>query len=457
MARRRRASGKTMAMRGRAIGAALTAAVAMALCGAVSAQASEEIETFDVATSSTQAGGHPDLEMDVVLKNPGQPEASKDLVFNFPQGLFGNPNAVTKCTSVDFALQQCSTDSQIGFITVRANYGGNPNNLLGTAPLFSMQSDSSDETARFAFIAPVAQVPINIPINVRTGGDYGIRMSVTGISQTIPFFSTHVTVWGLPADGSHDNDRFIQGSPGDPAGCPGEATASCASLFGSAPQHSKLLVAPLIDNPTICAGQPLTATLDVTTYQDEIHPSHAEASYPQTTGCENETFNPVFNAALTTDRTDSASGLQMQMKADQFLGIANSPSLDPLRFAGASGRGLDQPGRGRRPARLPRLVARISAPRGPAECPDTSKIGNFNIVSAGVCDGPLLGSLYIGEPKPGNQYRVFLVASGFGINAKLVADVHPDPLTGQLTMSVTDLPQVPFEEFNLQLFSSDRA
>ena len=39
---------------------------------------------------------------------------------------------------------------------------------------------------------------------------------------------------------------------------------------------------------------------------------------------------------------------------------------------------------------------------------------------------------------------------------KLVADVHPDPQTGQLTVSVDDLPQVPFEEFDLHLFASDR-
>ena len=41
------------------------------------------------------------------------------------------------------------------------------------------------------------------------------------------------------------------------------------------------------------------------------------------------------------------------------------------------------------------------------------------------------GSLYFGEPKPGDQYRVFMIAAGFGIHAKLVASVHPDPQTGR--------------------------
>jgi hypothetical protein len=71
-------------------------------------------------------------------------------------------------------------------------------------------------------------------------------------------------------------------------------------------------------------------------------------------------------------------------------------------------------------------------------------------------ESPLLGSLYLGEPKPGNQYRAFMIFNGYGIHAKLFASFHPDPVTGQLTMTVNDLPQVPFEEFNLHLFASDR-
>jgi hypothetical protein len=438
----------------RTVFASLTTALVMVLAGGVTAQASQPIENFEVASSSTQAGGHPDLEMNLSLADPGQPEASKDLIFNFPQGIFGNPNAVTKCTSVDFALGECATESQLGYIMVRANYAGNPNFLLGTAPLFSMQSASSEETARFAFIAPVAQVPVNVRISVRTASDYGVRMTVSGISQTIPFSSTNIAVWGIPSSESHDEFRFLQGSPGEPAGCPAEATAGCASLFGSAPHHSTLLPTPLVDNPSRCTGEPLTVALDVKTYQDEDHPSHAESSYPATTGCEDQTFNPVFNAGLTTDRTDSASGLEMQMKADQFLGLANSPSS--LRSASLllpEGISIN-PDAADGQLACPDSLAGFGSD-GPSNCPNTSKIGNFSIGSPAL-DGPLLGSLYIGEPRPGNQYRVFMIASGFGINAKLVAEVHPDPVTGQLRMNVTDLPQVPFEEFNLQLFSSDR-
>ena len=93
---------------------------------------------------------------------------------------------------------------------------------------------------------------------------------------------------------------------------------------------------------------------------------------------------------------------------------------------------------------------------GPAQCPDNSKIGTFTIGSPSL-SGPLEGSVYIGEPKPGNQYRLFMTASGFGLNAKLLGSVKPNPETGQVTAYFENLPQAPFEDFQLHLFSGERS
>ena len=46
-----------------------------------------------------QAGGHPDLSTSFTLGSPGEPEAARNVIFRAPEGIFGNPNAVTKCTS----------------------------------------------------------------------------------------------------------------------------------------------------------------------------------------------------------------------------------------------------------------------------------------------------------------------------------------------------------------------
>ena len=61
------------------------------------------------------------------------------MIFNAPEGLFGNPNAVAPLRPSDFALDQCPSNAQAGLITVHANYEGNPDYLLGTAPIYDLE------------------------------------------------------------------------------------------------------------------------------------------------------------------------------------------------------------------------------------------------------------------------------------------------------------------------------
>src|SRR5262249_39320894 len=90
-----------------------------------------------------------------------------------------------------------------------------------------------------------------------------------------------------------------------------------------------------------------------------------------------------------------------------------------------------------------------------SQCPDSSKVGNFLVESESL-PGPLHGSLYFAEPVPGNQYRVYMFADGFGIHVKLIGKLLPDPRTGQITTEFNELPQLPFEKFKMSLFASDR-
>jgi hypothetical protein len=192
----------------------------------------------------------------------------------------------------------------------------------------------------------------------------------------------------------------------------------------------------------------------VRTYQDPNHVTTDQASYPPTTECEKQAFKPVLNAALTSIEADSPSGVDMELKAAQFLGKGAMPS--PIRNAMvALPEGLSiNPDAADGQTACTDDQANFDI-EGPDECPDTAKIGTFSIETPAL-DEPLRGSLYIGEPKPGNQYRLLMVASGYAIHAKVVAEIHPDPETGQVTFSVADLPQVPFETFKVHLFASDR-
>jgi hypothetical protein len=427
------------------VAAALAGAALLTLLAGSSAQASEAIEAFSVTTSTTQAGGHPDLGMSFTLASPGVPEAAKDVSVNTPEGIFGNPNAITKCGSEDFALERCPSSSQAGLITIRADYGGNPNALLGTAAIYDRQP-VGDETALFGFIVPTLDIPISIPVAVRTAGDYGLRFTVSNMTQLAPLSRANLTFWGFPADEAHDPSRFPKGT----TGCPGESSPNCLTGLVSA----ALGVQPMIDNPAVCTGQPLAVSLDVITYQDPANSSHADATYPASTGCESMTFKPVLLGTPTTQEADSPAGLDLQMTAAQTLGKSTTPS--PIHSAVLTlPEGLTiNPDAADGQTMCTDAQANFGT-EGPAECPDNAKIGTFAIGTPSL-DEPLTGSIYIGEPKPGDQYRLLLAADGFGIHAKLLASFQPDPTTGRLTARIENLPQVPFETFDLHLFASDR-
>src|SRR5262249_45709115 len=161
--------------------------------------------------------------------------------------------------------------------------------------------------ARLSFVVPKLAIPIAIPVTVRTGTDYGLRFTVKEISQLTPLAQAKLRFWGYPADSLHDGERFPKGAPGSPANCPGIEDTSCLK-HGTA---ASIPVQPLIDSPTTCTGEPLVTELRVRSYQDLGVWSTAKSQYDPVAGCEHESFNPVLAASLTTDETDSASGLNL--------------------------------------------------------------------------------------------------------------------------------------------------
>ena len=433
---------------------ALAASVVATLVLTAPAHAAQPIEFFKVDTSNTESGGHPDINTSFVLPGAGEPEVAKDIEVRWPEGVFGNPQAVPRCEASDFALNQCPSNSQVGWISLRGFKEGNAFHIFGVAPLYDMEPVGEFETARFAFTVPELNIPITIPINVRTATDFGLTLKVTGITQQIPLREAEIEVWGFPAAPSHDTLRFPIGSPGDPSNCPGQMVPfpkECDDL--ELATQSNVLIRPLIDNPTVCTEGPLPVEIRVFSYKDPV-PSTKQASYPQTTNCNSQVFRPVFNVGLTTDAADAPSGLNMQLIAKQTLGLSNAPSQLRSAFVNLPEGFSVNPDAADGQTACSDDAANFDNEL-PSECPDTSKIGTVEVITPAL-NGPLKGGLYIGEPRPGNQYRLFMLFDGFGIHAKIAPKIIPDPETGQLEIAVTDLPQVPFEEFNLHLFASDR-
>ena len=181
-------------------------------------------------------------------------------------------------------------------VTIRANYAGEPDYLLGTAPVYDLDVQVEGETARLAFIVPPLNIPIAIPIQVRTGSDYGLRMTVAGITQLIPLASAKMTVWGFPAETKNDDRTLPAGLAGQPGGLPGlrDRALRLEQRPGAAPTRTSSS-SPFTDNPSVCTGAAADRLARRPTYQDPTQVSHAEDQYPPTTGCEQQTFKPVLN------------------------------------------------------------------------------------------------------------------------------------------------------------------
>ncbi len=73
-----------------------------------------------------------------------------------------------------------------------------------------------------------------------------------------------MTIWGFPASSSNNGDRFAKGSPGNAVRLPGLRRHQPAQgrTRREPPNH------PMINNPTVCTGEPLPVTISAVTYQD---------------------------------------------------------------------------------------------------------------------------------------------------------------------------------------------
>ena len=163
-------------MRGReTMKMALALAVAVLSFGALAstALAGEAITEYEVGSTNQAAGGHPDLTARLKLADPGEPEVAKNLTINLPEGIFGNPGVDLQMPRRGLRRQPLPGGRPGRRDHDRANYEGNVTNVLGTAPLYNMETIGEDEAARIAFVVPTINIPVVIPIQVRS--DIGLR------------------------------------------------------------------------------------------------------------------------------------------------------------------------------------------------------------------------------------------------------------------------------------------
>ena len=193
------------------------------------------VTATNVVISTPQAGGHPDLTTSFALEDPGAPEAAQNVIFNAPTGVFGNPRAITQCAPADFALDQCPPDSQAGLITIHANYEGNPDKLLGTAPIFSIVPERR-RNRPLLLHRPGPRHPDRDP----RPGPHHHRLRPPLHRQrhhpAHPPGRRQDDLLGLPRRRKpRSPERFPKGTPGHPTGCPEEEGTACNHRHPPAP------------------------------------------------------------------------------------------------------------------------------------------------------------------------------------------------------------------------------
>jgi hypothetical protein len=407
------------------------------------------------STPATQAGAHPyelrsgfefgtsfSTEQGLELPNANV----KDTVFDIPAGVVGDPRAVPQCRQQDMNVpgSACPTATQIGYADVDLKFLDRETRQY---PIYNMEPPAG-QPAQFAFLV-IASV-VHIDLKVRSNGDYGVTATVRNANATSPLYGVTVHLWGVPADPSHDALRFrpFVGVPGDAYG---------------APLSSPLSRTPLLRNPTSCTG-PVTTTLTATSWQEPNQPVVAQAAAPAVTGCGRVPFNPTVSFAPDSRQAGSGSGVAVDVDVPQNKNPDGLASADVKRVV----------------MKLPNGVTiNPSAADGLAGCTDTdfaiksevvdscprgSKIGSATVTSP-LLENPLEGSLFLASPleqgplaaASGRMFRLFLTAEGSGVRVKLAGSVVPDPVTGQLTATFDNNPQLPFSNLHLQLVGGSRA
>jgi hypothetical protein len=481
-----------------------------------------------------QAGSHPDKlttsfvlnPPEAIVEGPGESETHfvpagkglKDVRVHLPPGFVGNPNATPKCSYHDFSLgrTKCPNDTAVGVATtvLHLTFNGVYSGSWYRDPVYNIETPGG-VPAEFGYWA-VGVVPILLDASVRTGSDYGVTADVRNIPQVQQVIASTVTIWGVPAEPSHDHARGTclstsetraLGEPGeglwllypyieeesqretqekngvppddlDPTGCPAEVP-----------------VQPLLTNPTSC-GEAREVSISV---DDWEHPGNfatepgdlagenvftKHASLPELSGCEKLDFSPSLSVQPDGTEGSTPTGLNVGVHVSQESttnpgglgeadvkdttvalppGVQVSPSAsDGLQACSNAQIGfegfkeLDESGR----------QTAVFTPSTPT-CPDASKIANVRIKTP-LLEGELTGAVYLAAPQnfaglPENPFSsliaMYLVAEepATGVLVKLPGKVTLNEANGQITTTFEDTPQLPFSDLKLEFFGTARA
>jgi hypothetical protein len=436
----------------------------------------------------------------------------ENLRVDVPAGLVPNPDLTPRCSDAQMELSLCPSASQIGTEDLTLELRSIPGvEATLHLPLYNMEIED-DQISRFAFNpADASGVPgtglllsalglhqADIVGGVRDSADianppghdafqypvdHGLFFTINDIPQTTSVVQSKLTFWGIPGEPAHAplgvplsftptstiGQACITGIPdaaltllGIPLGLP---TCTHRPDVGPLPDPDL----PFLSNPTACTGAKLASRLFVDgNLPEEPGPTDSAVDLTPTidgregaSGCEQVPFAADVNVEPDTSQPDAPTGPTVGITVSQN-GLHDKDVLATSHVRDVSV--TLPPGMTLNPSVANGLVACTDAqlafqagvPGGDA-CPDASRIGTVNVrtpllppLPGQPAGGPdQVGSAYVGQPLPGDMYRLFLTIEGRGVSIRLKGSVRPDPNTGQLTATFPNNPELPFDDLSV--------
>jgi hypothetical protein len=382
----------------------------LAIAGpAPSAHAEFEISDFTArmlnaeGQSENRAGSHPDrLEIGFSLNLDGT--TPRDLVFELPAGFGGNTGAVQTCSRALFeAGEECPPQSQTGTLRFVVSGGGNAD-----LPVFQLEPGPGE----FLSFASKSALETDLKTELRPS-DFGITLRADELPQQ-QVVEGHVELWGVPAD--HQVGTAIPRRPML------TVPTRCGPLVFAFHARSWLEGAPWL-SASSDTGAPLE-------------------------GCAGLAFRPSVGMGLSNPVADSPTGVRMELTTPEE---ADESELSDALIKDAT---IEMPaGVTVSPSGAAGLTACTDAQldlgsTSEAHCPPGSKVGTMELATPSLSE-PLVGTVYLGEERAPERFRIFVAAPGPGVTVKFVGALHVEPATGRFSATLADLPQLPFRRLSL--------
>jgi hypothetical protein len=430
--------------------------------GVVASAFEPDFLAADAATPERRAGGHPDLlVVPVDFNSTIAPTATsekplkrasgalRDLSVDLPPGFLGAPTAVGECSLAQYTVGACPPSSPVG------RFDGTL-----TSPIAGLVY--SFATGVFNMVHPrgavtdlafqVGSNPVHVKAALDPANRYAITTTLADVNESTPPFSGKVTIWGVPADGSHDSERCPFFSS---VGNPGHTSEECST------DHPKQ---PFVTMPAQCAADNVFRLHSYDSWQDTgvFGPDVTYSPAGKMTDCDAPRFEPEISLRPTGTEAGTPTGLDVSVHVPQNDN-PNAQATPPVKSTTVTlpeGMAVN-PGFSDGLAGCSESEIGLGTNRA-VRCPDNSRIGEVELDTP-LLPRPVEGSMYLAKQgaNPFGSLLAFYLAlhdtEERGVLVKVAGKVSLDPETGQITTSFDDLPQFPFEDLTLKFRSGDRA